>query len=120
MKDRARRASESKQQKEERLRKRRERDRARRSEANNVADKEKVQYSVCILGSTCPLEMLAQVPSITGAQKRQQDDMSAISTALQLKRQKLASEQEDSRAFRLEQLRAYTAKRMEVEKNLPD
>ena len=53
--------------------------------------------------------------SVSTAGKRQCADLRAIATVLQEKRHRLASEEEDSRASRLESLRDNFAERMEVE-----
>ena len=99
--DRARRASEQPQKREERLRKRRERDKARR-----LADRERN-------GAKKDEERL--LLSVSTAGKRQCADLSAIATVLQEKRHRLASEEEDSRATRLESLRVNFAEKMAVE-----
>ena len=95
--DRARRAAETEQQKAERLRKRRERDRAR-GEAAGKQQK-----------ATRPSHSQKQVCVSNLKTNR------CTSVALQNKRQRLATEPEESRASRLGQLRAYHAERMEVE-----
>ena len=97
--DRVRRASELPQKREERLRKRREKDKARRLAARERKGAKKDEESLLL--------------SVSTAGKRQ--CAGAIATVLQEKRHRLASEEEDSRASRLESLRDNFAERMEVE-----
>ena len=135
--DRARRASETPQQKQERLRKRRERDNAKLPQQKQESLRKRRESERAVLAveetqrkqerlrkrrerdqvtrlETRRLEEKVPI-SVPTAGKRQHADLRATATVLQEKRHRLASEEEDSRASRLESLRGNFAERMEVE-----
>ena len=81
-----------------------------------VEDNETIQQATSTAVEACFLESQRPPMPISHERKRHLTDQSSTTSAvLQLKRQKLATEEENKRASRLEKLRAYHADKMEAE-----